>query len=83
MLRKLFSNNGTSFSTLHLKMRAQYMPLILQGTNPERNPALYPEPWKADGIEEDKAGYFLAELPVLPGCLSQGKTQEEALRNVK
>ncbi len=33
-------------------MRAQYMPLILQGTNPERNPALYQEPWKADGIEK-------------------------------
>jgi hypothetical protein len=59
------------------------MPFIVQGTNPERNPALYQEPWKADGIEKDKSGYFLAELPVLPGCLSQGKTQEEALRNVK
>ena len=27
-------------------------------------------------------GYVLAEAPSLPGCRSQGKTREEALRNV-
>lgn len=34
-------------------------------------------------IEQDEAGYFVAEVPVLPGCLSQGKTHAEALANVK
>lgn len=34
-------------------------------------------------IEQDEAGYFVAEVPALHGCLSQGKTQEEALANVK
>lgn len=34
-------------------------------------------------IEQDEAGYFMAEVPALPGCLSQGKTHEEALVNVK
>jgi len=34
-------------------------------------------------IEKDEAGYFVAEVPALPGCVSQGKTQEEALKNVK
>lgn len=34
-------------------------------------------------IEQDEAGYYVAEVPALPGCLSQGKTQEEALANVK
>ena len=34
-------------------------------------------------IEKDEAGYFVAEVPALPGCLSQGKTQEEALENIK
>ena len=34
-------------------------------------------------IERDEAGYFVAEVPALPGCLSQGKTQEEALENIK
>ena len=29
------------------------------------------------------AGYFVTEVPALPGCLSQGKTQEEALENIK
>jgi len=34
-------------------------------------------------IEKDEAGYYVAEVPALPGCLSQGKTHEEALNNVK
>lgn len=34
-------------------------------------------------IEKDEAGYFVAEVPALPGCLSQGKTYEESLANIK
>ena len=34
-------------------------------------------------IEQDEAGYYIAEVPALPGCLSQGKTHEEALTNIK
>lgn len=28
-------------------------------------------------------GYIVAECPALPGCVSQGKTKEEALRNIR
>jgi len=28
-------------------------------------------------------GYVVAEVPSLPGCISQGKTREEALENVR
>ena len=28
-------------------------------------------------------GYWVAECPSLPGCVSQGKTREAALENVK
>ena len=28
-------------------------------------------------------GYWVAEAPSLPGCVSQGKTREEALANIK
>jgi predicted RNase H-like HicB family nuclease len=28
-------------------------------------------------------GYWVAEVPSLPGCISQGKTKEEALTNIK
>lgn len=28
-------------------------------------------------------GYIVVECPVLPGCVSQGKTEAEALENVK
>lgn len=34
-------------------------------------------------VEQDEAGYFVAEVPALPGCLSQGKTRDEAIDNVK
>jgi predicted RNase H-like HicB family nuclease len=34
-------------------------------------------------LEKDEAGYYVAEVPALPGCLSQGKTAEEAIFNVK
>lgn len=28
-------------------------------------------------------GFFVAEVPSLPGCISQGKTRDEALANVR
>ncbi|HLC33081.1 MAG TPA: type II toxin-antitoxin system HicB family antitoxin [Candidatus Nanoarchaeia archaeon] len=28
-------------------------------------------------------GYWIAECPTLPGCVSQGKTVEEATKNIK
>lgn len=28
-------------------------------------------------------GYWVAECPSLPGCISQGQSREEAIRNVK
>ncbi len=28
-------------------------------------------------------GYWVAECPSLPGCISQGETKEEAIRNIK
>jgi predicted RNase H-like HicB family nuclease len=34
-------------------------------------------------IEKDEAGYYVAEVPALPGCFSQGKTHEEAIANIK
>ena len=34
-------------------------------------------------IEKDEKGYYVAEVPALPGCFSQGKTYEEAITNIK
>ncbi|MBI5663008.1 MULTISPECIES: type II toxin-antitoxin system HicB family antitoxin [Ignavibacterium] len=33
-------------------------------------------------ISQDEDGVFIAECPSLPGCISQGKTREEALENI-
>ena len=33
-------------------------------------------------VEKDETGYYVAEVPALPGCLSQGKTYEEAIANI-
>jgi predicted RNase H-like HicB family nuclease len=34
-------------------------------------------------IEQDEAGYFVAECPALKACYTQGKTYEEAIENIK
>lgn len=34
-------------------------------------------------IERDEDGSFVAECPSLPGCISQGETRTEALRNIR
>lgn len=34
-------------------------------------------------VEQDEDGIFVAECPALPGCVSQGKTREEAIKNIK
>ena len=34
-------------------------------------------------IEPDEDGVFVAECPVLPGCVSQGKTRIEAMANIR
>ena len=34
-------------------------------------------------IEQDEDGIFVAEVPSLPGCISQGRTRVEALKNIQ
>jgi predicted RNase H-like HicB family nuclease len=34
-------------------------------------------------IEQDEDAVFVAEVPSLPGCVSQGSTRKEALSNVR
>jgi predicted RNase H-like HicB family nuclease len=34
-------------------------------------------------LKKDDEGWIAAECPALPGCFSQGKTEQEALANIK
>lgn len=34
-------------------------------------------------LERDEHGWIVAECPSIPGCVSQGKTEEEALENIR
>jgi len=34
-------------------------------------------------ISRGEDGYYVAEIPVLPGCVSQGKTRAEAYANIR
>jgi len=34
-------------------------------------------------IEQDEDGNYVVQCPALPGCISEGKTREEALTNIK
>ncbi len=34
-------------------------------------------------VDRDEDGIWIAECPSIPGCVSQGKTKDEVLENVK
>jgi len=34
-------------------------------------------------LEQDEEGIFVAQVPSLPGCLSQGRTRKKALENIQ
>jgi predicted RNase H-like HicB family nuclease len=34
-------------------------------------------------IDRDEDGVWVIECPSIPGCISQGKTKDEALENIK
>lgn len=34
-------------------------------------------------IEQDEYGYYVADVPALQGCYTQGQTFEEALENIR
>jgi len=34
-------------------------------------------------LEEDEDGGYVVTVPSLPGCVSQGDTKEEAIKNIK
>jgi len=34
-------------------------------------------------LDRDEDGIWIAECPSIPGCVSQGKTKNEALENIK
>ncbi len=34
-------------------------------------------------ITKDEDGYYVVNVPALPGCFTQGKTKKEALENIK
>jgi predicted RNase H-like HicB family nuclease len=34
-------------------------------------------------VEQDEAGYYVAECPALRACYTQGKTYEEVMENIK
>ncbi|MBN1166909.1 MAG: type II toxin-antitoxin system HicB family antitoxin [Methanospirillaceae archaeon] len=43
--------------------------------NPEADPGLI-------FIEQNEDSWFISTVPALPGCVSQGKTEEEAKKNI-
>jgi len=34
-------------------------------------------------VQKDEDGIFVAECPILPGCISQGNNRKEALDNIQ
>ena len=36
-----------------------------------------------DVFVTEQDGWFIADVPALPGCMSQGKTEKQALANIR
>jgi predicted RNase H-like HicB family nuclease len=34
-------------------------------------------------LERDETGMIVAECPAIPGCISQGRTEDEAIANIR
>ncbi|MDE0298879.1 MAG: type II toxin-antitoxin system HicB family antitoxin [Candidatus Poribacteria bacterium] len=34
-------------------------------------------------LERDEDGWYVVEYPAIPGCVSQGRTEEEAWENIR
>ena len=34
-------------------------------------------------LQRDETGMIVAECPAIPGCVSQGQNEEEAIRNIE
>jgi predicted RNase H-like HicB family nuclease len=34
-------------------------------------------------LERDETGMLVAECPAIPGCVSQGRTEDEAIANIR
>jgi predicted RNase H-like HicB family nuclease len=34
-------------------------------------------------VERDEDGAYVAECPAIPGCVSQGRTEDDALQNLR
>ena len=34
-------------------------------------------------LEKDETGMLVVECPAIPGCVSEGRTEEEALANIR
>ena len=34
-------------------------------------------------LDRDETGMIVAECPAIPGCVSQGKTEDEAVANIR
>jgi len=34
-------------------------------------------------VDQDEDGTYVVECPAIPGCVSQGKTEKEALENIQ
>lgn len=34
-------------------------------------------------VDRDEDGVWITECPAIPGCVSQGKTKEEAIKNIQ
>jgi predicted RNase H-like HicB family nuclease len=57
--------------------------LLNAGLKRAQNPATLERMKLSVTLDRDEDGMWVVECPSIPGCVSQGKTKEQALKNIK
>jgi predicted RNase H-like HicB family nuclease len=67
-----------------MAFKRSWIRLPIGSTFPSRREVLRAEAMRLPvTLERDETGMIVAECPAIPGCVSQGETEEEALANIR
>ena len=89
----------SAVKNMEKEQQASFVEDLLAATSPEYLASIHEarEDYRTGRIDSDKQvagirqaivypgedGYWVVECPSLPGCISQGKTRDEAISNIK
>jgi antitoxin HicB len=76
--KRILEKLGFTVHSLQGSNPIESVQVVSAGTTQEDNTRKF-----AVTLEQDEDGYIVASCPALPGCHSQGRTEEEAINNIR